>query len=209
MPALFGIQPVNEPWKYSDLDVLKDFYRDVRDMMREQQPRLTFVFHDAFHFDADTWDDLFDDDDLHNVVMDHHHYFAWNKAHDDINDYCDELESEIQTATDEIKYDIWVGEWSLATENCALWLTGFNNAPSDSARECQFVDCPYSYLDEHAVDFDRTADELGPFGKEGLDKDFATIKKGKCSTDSAWYSDDDVKVLGQCQLKIHNTYTQG
>ena len=95
MPALFGIQPVNEPWKYSDLDVLKDFYRDVRDMMRGQQPRLTFVFHDAFHFDADTWDDLFDDDDLHNVVMDHHHYFAWNKAHDDINDYCDELESEI------------------------------------------------------------------------------------------------------------------
>jgi len=32
-----------------------DFYRDVRTMMKEQQPRLKFVFHDAFHFDADLW----------------------------------------------------------------------------------------------------------------------------------------------------------
>lgn len=47
--ALYAIEPVNEPWFNSDLSVLKDFYRDVRNMMREQQPRLVFVFHDAFH----------------------------------------------------------------------------------------------------------------------------------------------------------------
>ena len=35
-----------------------------------------------------------------------------------------------------IKYDVWVGEWSLATDVCALWLGGFNDANTDASREC-------------------------------------------------------------------------
>lgn len=46
-------------------------------MMKEQQPRLKFVFHDSFHFDGNTWNDLFADDDHENVVLDTHQYFAW------------------------------------------------------------------------------------------------------------------------------------
>jgi len=47
-------------------------------MMQAQQPRLKFVFHDAFHsWDAGMWNDLFEDDDHENVVMDTHQYFAW------------------------------------------------------------------------------------------------------------------------------------
>ena len=34
-PAVYAIEPVNEPWWCSDLDVLKTFYRDVRNMMRD------------------------------------------------------------------------------------------------------------------------------------------------------------------------------
>ena len=34
--ALYAIEPVNEPWWNTDLSVLKDFYRDIRTMMREQ-----------------------------------------------------------------------------------------------------------------------------------------------------------------------------
>lgn len=33
--ALYAIEPMNEPWFLSDLDVLKSFYRDVRNLMRE------------------------------------------------------------------------------------------------------------------------------------------------------------------------------
>jgi len=33
--ALYAIEPVNEPWGSSDLNVLMDFYRDVRTMMKE------------------------------------------------------------------------------------------------------------------------------------------------------------------------------
>lgn len=158
--------------------------------MREQQPRLKFVFHDAFHFDANTWNDLFADDDHENVVMDTHQYFAWGGQHEDIGTYCDEYGGTIGHAA-EVKYDVWVGEWSLATDVCALWLGGFNDANTDASRECQRVECPYSYLPEAtAADFDRSADVLGPFGSTGLSRDHSVIKNGTCAIDSAFYADD-------------------
>ena len=206
--ALYAIEPVNEPWWCSDLDVLKDFYRDVRTMMREQQPRLKFVFHDAFHFDANTWNDLFADDDHENVVMDTHQYFAWGGAHDDIGNYCDEYGGTMGHALD-IKYEVWVGEWSLATDVCALWLGGFNDANTDASRECQMVECPYSYMPEHGVDFDRTADTLGPYGSTGLTRSHSTVKNGTCAIDSAFYADDQVMRLGQCVMDIFNWSVEG
>ena len=33
--ALYAIEPVNEPWGSSDLNVLMQFYRDVRAMIKE------------------------------------------------------------------------------------------------------------------------------------------------------------------------------
>ena len=86
--ALYAIEPVNEPWWNTDLSVLKTFYREVRDMMREQQPRLKFVFHDAFHFDFIDWNNLFEDDDIENVVMDTHQYIAWGPKHRNMATYC-------------------------------------------------------------------------------------------------------------------------
>jgi len=35
-----------------------------------------------------------------------------------------------------IKYEVWVGEWSLATDVCATWLGGFNDANTDASRPC-------------------------------------------------------------------------
>ena len=72
-PALYAIEPVNEPWWRSKISVLKEFYRDVRTMMKQRAPHLVFVFHDAFQtIDALRWNDLFEDDDHENVVMDTH-----------------------------------------------------------------------------------------------------------------------------------------
>ena len=211
-PALYAIEPVNEPWWSSDLPTLKNFYRDVRNMMREQQPRLVFVFHDAFHFDVDTWNDLFDDDDLENVVMDTHQYMAWWTGHDDnIGGFCDDYGANMYRWAPNIKYDIWVGEWSLATDVCATWLGGFNDANTDAQRPCKRVDCPTSYLAEQAVDFDRTAEVHGPYGAsgKGLSSDHAVIKNGQCAIDSDFYSDDQIMQLGQCAMDIFNGTVQG
>jgi len=208
-PALAAIEPVNEPWWCSDLDVLTKFYQDVREMMKQQQPRLKFVFHDSFHFDANFWNQMFPDNDYDNVVMDTHQYFAWGGPHGDIGSYCDEYGGTIGNAR-QVKYDVWVGEWSLATDVCATWLGGFNDANTDASRECQRVDCPVSYLPEAtAVDFDRTAAELGPHGSTGLNREHALIRNGQCAIDSAWYKDDDVMRLGQCVMSIFDQDVEG
>lgn len=177
-------------------------------MIKEQQPRIKFVFHDAFHFDPNTWNDLFADDDHENVVMDTHQYFAWGGAHGDIGEYCDEYGSNISNANN-FKYDVWVGEWSLATDVCALWLGGFNDANTPPSQTCKRVECPYTYLKEHGTDFDRTADTLGPYGQTGLPYDHSTIKNGTCAMDSDFYPSDQVMRLGQCVMDIFNGNVEG
>lgn len=131
-PAVYALEPVNEPWWASDFPTLKDFYRTVRNVVREINPELTFVFHDAFTPRADTWNDLFEDNDMDNVVMDTHAYMAWWEKKNDIPMYCDDYRAVL--TTDDIlnvKYPIWVGEWSLATDVCAMWLGGFNDSNTE------------------------------------------------------------------------------
>ena len=202
-PALYAIEPVNEPWGKSDLTVLKQFYIDVRNMMKARQPHLKFVFHDAFHWDPTVWNDMFADDDHENVVIDTHQYLAWSGRHEDMSTYCDNYDKTISKAKD-VKYEVWVGEWSLATDVCALWLGGFNDASTDAQSPCQRVECPRSYLKEHAVDFDRTATKLGPYGQHGLTRSHSTIQAGTCAIDSAYFDDSQVMKLGQCILDTFN-----
>jgi len=105
-----------------------------------------------------------------------------------------------------IKYDVWVGEWSLATDVCGMWLGGFNDSNFPLFYDCQYVDCPYSYLpEEFAVDFDRTAAELGPFGAHKR----SIIREGKCPIDSAYYSEEDLYNLGQCALEAFDENIAG
>lgn len=199
-PALFAVQPVNEPWWNSDIDTLKTFYRDVRQRMKEQTPHLKFVFHDSFIFNHGTWNDLFADNDHENVVLDTHLYTAWDPRRGSIWEYCDQYKSRLSEAWP-IKYEVWVGEWSLATDVCAMWLGGFNDNNSELTFSCNWVDCPKSYLPEDtATDFDRTAPVLGPFGSN----DRSVVRNGKCPLDSPYFSDSDVKILGQCALSAFN-----
>lgn len=106
----------------------------------------------------------------------------------------------------DLKYPVWVGEWSLATDVCAMWLGGFNDSNTAYAFECKQVDCPYSYLPEpYNVDFDRTSPQLGPFGES----DRSTIRYGQCLTDSDHFGDADVKILGDCISYILNDTVEG
>jgi glucan 1,3-beta-glucosidase len=71
-PAVYALEPVNEPWWNTDIPTLKDFYRSVRSVIREINPEVKFVFHDSFIPNAYVWNDLFADDDTYNVVVDTH-----------------------------------------------------------------------------------------------------------------------------------------
>lgn len=206
-PAVYALEPVNEPWWLSDLPTLKDFYRSCRAAVQAVNSNVKFVFHDSFRTDADTWNDLFDDSDMENVIMDTHKYLAWSAPMSDIGEYCDAYGATFaDPAVANIKYPLWVGEWALATDVCAMWLGGFNDANTDAQFECQRVTCPASYMPApYAADFDRSAAMLGPIGES----DASTISYGQCLTDSSFFSNDDVKTLGDCSSYILNQAVAG
>jgi len=125
-PAVFALQPVNEPWEHSDIPVLKDFYRVTRQLMREFNPELTFVFHDAFHTSGSVWNDLFEDTEK--IALDTHIYMAWETPKTKISEFCEKILYFLYNEDSlSIKYDMWVGEWSLATDECGMWLDGMND----------------------------------------------------------------------------------
>lgn len=101
---------------------------------------------------------------MENVVLDTHQYMAWYERKSDIGAYCDSYGSALGGLAN-IKYPIWVGEWSLATDVCAFWLGGFNDSNTPYQFDCEMVECPYSYLRDEGTDFDRDADTLGPYGE--------------------------------------------
>jgi len=140
-PAVYAIEPLNEPWWSTPKDELKNFYRSVRANMKLKAPHLKFVFHDSFHSDADYWNDMFADDDHDGVIMDTHFYQAWWGRDDpedkdkQFNTYCQGY-TDSNTHLKDIKYDVWVGEWSLATDVCAMWLGGFNDNNTPYRYDC-------------------------------------------------------------------------
>jgi len=164
-PALYAVEPVNEPWWATPRDWLSDFYRSAREIVREKNPDTLFVFHDAFDSSA-SWNDLFPDNDMENVVMDTHAYMAWWEHKNDIWMYCNDYEA-VMASLDGVKYPIWIGEWALATDVCAMWLGGFNDSNTAYQFECEWVDCPQTYLpspyDQYYPDVD--AAMLGPVGE--------------------------------------------
>lgn len=180
------------------------FYQDVRALIQEKAPEVTFVFHNAFDYST-SWNSMFADDDHDKVVMDHHFYQAWGADKGTAQAYCDDYNYGLSAAND-IKYDVWIGEWSLAIDTCAMWLGGFNDNNSDLVNECEMVDCPFTYMPESTgTDFDRTVAELGPFGSNKR----SIIKEGKCPKDSTAYDDADIKLIGQCAISAMDDMVQG
>ena len=203
-PAVYAMEPVNEPWEHTDLWALKLFYRNVRALMRRKNPELVFVFHESFRYSADIWNDLFEDDDLHNVILDTHIYQAWDASKASVKEVCDKWEEKTKEA-EKIKYPVWVGEWALGTDACAFWLDGFNDSKTPRTDECMWVECPKTYLpDDVAVDMDRTAYMQGPFGSNLLD----VAQYGMCPTDSDRWTDKDMLTNGQCVIKTFDKYAE-
>jgi len=101
-----------------------------------------------------------------------------------------------------------MGEWSMATDPCAMWLNGFNDSSNQvKHHDCEWVECPRSYLaDEFAIDFDRTAEQLGPFGT-GTE---SMPKNGQCPRDSAkWSSDKHMTKLGKDYIDMFDKHLHG
>jgi len=78
------------------------------------------------------WNGLFDKSD-DRVAVDVHYYQAFIKTTDkkfftDVDGACDNYKTYIAQIADGLEYPVWIGEWALATDVCAHWLGGFNDA---------------------------------------------------------------------------------
>ena len=158
--ALFGIEPLNEPWNYTPENILKDFYYDIYKYMFIHAPHLKFIYHDSFR--ANIWDSFLIN--CKNVAMDWHIYQAWNTVQ-----YGDQflLEADnYDTYIDTFKkkgINLIIGEYSLATDNCAMWLNGFqDNLDGYPVYPCKFAPCPFPYI--NVTDLNRIKPIISPIG---------------------------------------------
>ena len=145
--AVIGIEPVNEPWWEIPLDELKDFYWRSYQIVQDISPTWVTLMHDSFRL----WPSNFGGDwmkNCENWAMDTHLYQAWSDP-TTVDGY---ISMTCGTGynialMESIGVPVIVGEWSLATDNCAMWLNGFNdNLPGFPKVSCDRTMCPDPYM---------------------------------------------------------------
>ncbi len=158
--SFWALEPINEPWEYTPLDELKKFYKKVYDMLlRKNLKDKKLIFHDSFR--PDKWKNAYflekNGIPKIKIYLDTHQYMAWGKPIP-FNDYIKGAEKWKQPYS---VFDIIVGEFSLATDNCIMWLNGFmDNYPGFPLQECFVEDCPHK--DKYLSQINRV--RYGPFG---------------------------------------------
>ena len=125
--AVLGVEALNEPWQFTPMDVLKAFYWDSYWAVRAAAPQWLFVIQDSFRLEE--WAGFMKGCPA--VALDTHISQAWfdirsqSSFKDNACSWRDRL-AAIQRTT----LPVLVGEWSLATDSCQMWLQGFHdNAP--------------------------------------------------------------------------------
>ena len=96
-----------------------------------------------------------------------------------------------------------VGEWSLATDNCAMYLNGFNdNIPGYPMLPCKYVACPKTgILDEPELQYDPGFHSSGPYGTGRSGPSFGFCPVGRDwvkenQLDTAWKHSSPESMIG-------------
>lgn len=158
-PMLYGLCVLNEPWEFTPEIFLKTFYQEIFDIFTEYMSSdKVFVIHDSFR--SDIWRDfefVRNEKDI-TVFIDTHQYTAWNGPYSSFDNLISSS-NNWQAPTSNYKYII--GEWSLAIDNCEMWLNGFmDNLPNYPMFECSMKPC-FNY---EQFNFELSQSLYGPFG---------------------------------------------
>jgi len=165
-PAVLGLEPVNEPWQFTPLKELKKFYWEGYLIVKNLAPYWKYIIHDSFRFDPETWGGFMRG--CPDRALDTHIYQAWKNPAARTFFYEDACQQKQMIVTMEKAFGpIIVGEWSLATDNCAMWLNGFNdNLPGFPRLPCKYVECakPYMGPEQPGTPLDPSKPIQGPYG---------------------------------------------
>ncbi|KAH7463087.1 hypothetical protein PRIC1_001795 [Phytophthora ramorum] len=167
-PAIIGLEPVNEPWELTPIDLLKDYYWKSYKRVKARAPHWKFVLHDSFRFGVQYWSQFMRG--CPDIALDTHIYQAWNTPGTKADFFANACQQKFTIADMEnAMMPVIVGEWSLGTDNCAMWLNGFNdNLPGFPKVECRYTPCPvhstYLGLGFPGTPLDTTKPIQGPYG---------------------------------------------
>ena len=131
-PAMWGLGFVNEPLWDVDLNLLKEWYKETYNFLRNSAPDWIFLMHDSFR--PYSWENFMNNrTEYYNFLMEQHIYIWPNNLE------TDKTESQILQASCELidktlalersGLESIVGEWSLGIDDGALWLLGFLSTP--------------------------------------------------------------------------------
>lgn len=198
-PAVLGVEPVNEPWELTPLKLLKKFYWDAYLIVKKKAPYWKYIIHDSFRFTADVWGGFMKG--CPDRALDTHIYQAWMDPASRLTFYNNACAQKKQIALMEREFGpVIVGEWSLATDNCAMWLNGFNdNLPGFPRSPCKYIPCsePYMGTEQPGTPVDIGKAVQGPYGTGmsgpsfGLcpvDRDWMTERYNRGETGNEWMS---------------------
>lgn len=197
--AVVGIEPANEPWQNINITIVQDYYWDCYVIVRELAPSWITLFHDSFRFNLATWGQFAQG--CPNYAIDTHIYQAWDPAGTPNSFQVNACENAATvSAMEAVGVPVVVGEWSLATDNCALWLNGYqDNVPGYPVIDCPYITCPVSYMDgrnEHAY-LDPTWGPEITQDPRGTGESF--VSYGQCPVDQVW-NHSDLVLLGYAKL---------
>jgi len=166
-PAVQAIEPVNEPWQYTPIDVLKRFYWEGYLIVKKHAPYWKYIMHDSFRLDPSIWGGFMAG--CPERALDTHIYQAWRDPDSRIGFFNDACANKRAILAVEQEFGpVIVGEWSLATDNCAMWLNGFNdNLPGFPRAPCKYIPCAAPYMGEGyqpGTPVDPTKPMQGPYG---------------------------------------------
>ncbi|KAJ2801034.1 hypothetical protein H4R20_003833 [Coemansia guatemalensis] len=128
-PSVVGVQALNEPanWGIPKTTIIQ-FYIQAYNVIKSIAPQVAVVFHDAFLPDSE-WSDIVPRN-LTDTILDTHIYHVFVddvlklSDNEHISKACDDgkMIGKFNTRTRTI-----CGEFSLATNDCARWLNGFQH----------------------------------------------------------------------------------
>eukprot|EP01035_Chromulina_nebulosa_P023578 gene23578-30572_t len=203
-PNIVAFEAVNEPWYFTPIDDLKEYYWRSYKIIQTIAPHWISIFHDSFRMSIDTWGGFLKN--CNNYGIDSHLYLAWQDSSTlwtYTSGACNRI-IDIR-ALEKTGIPIIIGEWSLATDNCAMWLNGYNNnLPGFPKKDCKYVTCPDPYMgpDQPGAPPDSDKGIQDPYGAGGI----STPMYGQCPIDAS-FDDDDLamKTIGTAQLQVFET----
>ena len=199
--VVVGLEPVNEPWWETPIPWLKHFYWETYQIVQRDAPHWVTLLHDSFRFYLKHWGSFMVN--CPNYAIDVHLYQAWYPPLDGFSYQSYACEDGLRVREMEAAgVPVVVGEWSLATDSCALWLGGFNdNGPGNPKVECGSIQCPAPYMGPGQPNAppDPTKGPQDPFGSGAA----SYVDHGMCPVDKAFENEDQV-IQALAYSKLHS-----